>query len=318
MGDVAVALVNWNGLEFVPRCLESLFAQSHPPSQIVVVDNGSTDGSREWIRRHHSEVELIENERNKGFSAGYNRAIAACRSRFILILNTDVFLGPDFIAESLATLERSPDTGSTTGLIYQEATREELNGGFFMKRPMRIRPSSNLREDEEVFGCTGAAFLCRREMLDSVRLEGEIFDESFFAYCEDIDLAWRAQLNGWKARFNPLARAHHVGSGSLGGRLRFISKPVMFQRHVIKNRYLTLMKNASGATAMSLLPALALADVLLWLFLIVRSPWRIPLLMRAYIDLFRLLPETMRKRRPIQGGRTVEERYIRRFFRGWV
>ncbi len=92
----------------------------------------------------------------------------------------------------------------------------------------------------------------------------------------------------------------------------------MFQRHVIKNRYLALVKNASGTTAITLLPALALADLLLWLFLIVRSPWRIPLLMWAYIDVFRLLPETLRKRRAIQGGRTVEERHIRRFFRGWV
>lgn len=318
MVDVAVALANWNGLKFVPRCLQALIAQSHPPAQIVVVDNGSTDGSKEYIRRHHPEVELIENERNEGFAAGYNRAIAACRSRFVLILNTDVFLGTDFIAESLATLERSPDTGSATGLIYQEATREELNGGFYLRRPLRIRPSSNLREDEEVFGCTGAALLCRSEMLDSVRLEGEIFDESFFAYCEDIDLAWRAQLNGWKARFNPLARAHHLGSGSLGGRLRFIAKPVIFQRHVIKNRYLTLLKNAGCTTAISLLPALALADLLLWAYVTVRSPLRIPLLIGAYFDVLRLLPDILRKRKAIQAGRKVEERQIRRFFRGWV
>jgi GT2 family glycosyltransferase len=318
MGDVAVALANWNGLEFVPRCLQALVAQSHPPSQIVVVDNGSTDGSREWIRSNHPQVELIENEENEGFAAGYNRAIASCRSRFILILNTDVFLGRDFIAETLSTLERSSDIGATTGLIYQEATRQELNGGFFMRRLLRIRPSSNVREDEEVFGCTGAALLCRGEMLDSVRLEGEVFDESFFAYCEDIDLAWRAQLNGWKACFNPLARAHHVGSGSLGGRLRFVSKPVLFQRHVIKNRYLTLIKNASRSTVALLLPALVLADLALWMYLIARSPSRIALLLRAYLDVFRLLPEALRKRRAIQGRRAVEERDIKRFFNGWI
>ncbi len=317
MGDVAAALANWNGLEFLPRCLQSLTDQSHPPAQIVVVDNGSSDGSKEWIRQHYPQVELIENDRNQGFAAGYNRAIAACRSEYILILNTDVFLDRSFVAAGLSALKEVSDAGSATGLIYQEATREELNGGFFMRHLLRIQPSTNLSENEEVFGCTGSALLCRKQMLDAINLEGEFFDADFFSYCEDVDMAWRAQLLGWRALFTPLARAHHVGSGSLRGQLRFVAKPAWFQRHVIKNRYLTLIKNAPARRVFLLLPALILADLLIWFYLIVKSPRRVLLLMQAYGQVLRLLPSAMRKRKTIQGRRTVAESHIRQFFRGW-
>jgi len=316
-GGIDAALANWNGMRHIERCLEALFSQTLPLRQVVIVDNGSTDGSREWIRAHYPQVVLLENSCNKGFSAGYNRAIGACAAAYVLILNTDVFLEPGFTENALRGLTRSVDTGAATGLIYQEGTREWINGGFFLRSQIRIIHSGNLCAEEEVFGCTGAVMLCRREMLEAVRLNGEYFDETYFSYGEDIDLAWRAQLCGWKARFLPEARAFHVGSGSLDGQLRFVDKPPFFQRQTLKNRYLTLAKNGSPGVLLHLLPVFLLTEPLIWLYLLGRRPFHFPYLLLALVDAVRLMPITLRKRRQIRRQTVVSPAYIRRFLRSF-
>jgi len=314
---VAAVLANWNGMKYIGHCLEALFAQTRPLDRVVIVDNGSTDGSREWIRNRYPQIVLLENEINQGFAAGYNQAIAACDDPFVLILNTDVFLEPDFVEKALKGMERDGDTGMVTGLIYQKGTRQWINGGFFLRPQIRIAHSRNLGFEETVFGCTGAVVLCRRAMLESIKLEGEYFDETYFSYGEDIDLSWRAQLRGWKARFLPDARAFHVGSGSLAGRLRFVDKPAFFQRQTLKNRYLSLLKNASSGVLPRILPVFLLTEPLVWVYLLVRRPLRFPYLLLALLDVFRLFPVTWRKRRHIQRHNEVTAAYIRRFLRGF-
>lgn len=317
MREVAVALANWNGMKYIGRCLESILAQTWKPTRIVVVDNGSSDGSREWIQEHFPQVLLLRNESNRGFAVGYNQAIHACESSYILILNTDVFLASDFVENALRGFDQSPDTGAVTGLIYQESTKEWLNGGFFLRRQMRISHSRNTEEREEIFGCTGAVMLCRREMLEAVELDGEFFDETYFSYGEDIDLAWRAQLGGWKARYQPQARGYHIGSGSLEGNQRFIEKPAFFQRHLLKNRYLTVLKNASPGVLLYLLPSFLLTEPLVWLYLLMRRPLHFPYLLLALADVLSLLPQTLGKRRRIQRQSRVSSAYIRQFFCGF-
>ncbi|MSR82322.1 MAG: glycosyltransferase family 2 protein [Candidatus Latescibacteria bacterium] len=316
MSDTAAALANWNGMKYLDRCLAGLYAQTCPLAEVVVVDNGSTDGSQTWLRQHYPQVRLIENPTNRGFAAGYNQAIAACNAPYILVLNTDVFLEPDFLRQALQGFAPGPRVAAVTGLVFQEATQELLNGGFFLRRQIRIRHSTELDLPEEVFGATGAVVLFCREALEDLKVEGEYFDESYFGYGEDIDLAWRAQLWGWKVRFQPTPPAHHVGSGSLDGRLRFAEKPAFFQRHVLKNRYLTLIKNASPGVLLRLLPPLLLTELLLWPYLLFRWPLRAPYLSLALVDVLRLLPLALRRRRYIQGRRQVSSSYICGFFRG--
>ncbi len=316
MSAPAAALANWNGMKYLGRCLAGLYAQTCPLAEVVVVDNGSTDGSKEWLRAHYPQVRLIENATNRGFAAGYNQAIAACSAPFVLVLNTDVFLEPDFLAQAMRGFALGPRVAAVTGRVFQEATDELLNGGFFLRRQIRIRHSANLDHPEEVFGATGAVMLCRREALEDLRVEGEYFDESYFGYGEDIDLAWRAQLWGWRVRFEPGPLAHHVGSGSLDGRLRFAEKPAFFQRHVLKNRYLTLIKNATPGVLVQMLPALVLTELLLWPYLFLRWPRRAPYLGLALVDVLRLLPLAWRRRRLIQARRQVCSAHIRGFLRG--
>jgi GT2 family glycosyltransferase len=316
VSDTAAALANWNGMKYLDRCLAGLYAQTCPLAEVVVVDNGSTDGSKEWLREHYPQVRLIENPNNRGFAAGYNQAIAACNTPYVLVLNTDVFLEPDFLRQALQGFAHGPRVAAVTGPVYQEATQELLNGGFFLRRQLRIRHSTQLETPEEVFGATGAVFLCRREALEDLKVEGEYFDESYFGYGEDIDLAWRTQLWGWKVRYQPTPPAHHVGSGSLDGRLHFAQKPAFFQRHVLKNRYLTLAKNASPRVFLYLLPSLLLTELLLWPYLLLRWPLRAPYLALALADALRLLPLALRRRRLIQSRAQVSAAHICGFFRG--
>ena len=159
--------------------------------------------------------------------------------------------------------------------------------------------------------------LYRREALEQLRVGGQYFDEAYFAYGEDIDLSWRTQLQGWKILYEPSARAHHVGSGSLQGRLRFLDKPAVFQRHTLKNRYLTVLKNASPTTLLRLLPWLFLTELLLWPYLLLRRPWRVPFLLLAFADVVRLLPATLRKRAEIQARRRVPANHVHQFLRGF-
>jgi GT2 family glycosyltransferase len=312
---VSAVLANWNGMRHIEQCLEALRTQSRPPDEIVVVDNGSTDGSQRWLRERAHAVKLIENEDNAGFAAGYNQAIRASRGERVLIINTDVFLEPGFLEHTLAGMEGAPDIGSATGLIYQQATREWLNGGFWLRRQIRLAHSAQRERVAQVFGCTGALMLCRRAMLEDIAVEGEFFDESYFCYGEDIDLSWRAQLRGWRALFVPQARAYHVGSGSLDGHMRFIDKPALFQRHTLKNRYLTVLKNASVGVGLRLLPWLLISEPAVWLYLLVRRPLSVPYLLLLYPQLCRLLPAALARRAEIQRRSVVRAARINRAFR---
>ena len=315
MGEIAVALANWNGLKYLERCLESVFAQTCAPREGVIVDNCSTDGSAEWIADRYDQVHLLLNETNEGFAAGYSKAIAACSQPFVLILNTDVFLPPDFIEVTLAVLAEYPEAGAATGSVFQQGSGEWLNSGFFLQPQMRTELSANLDRAEAVFGCSGALILFRREMLEDIRIEGQYFDEAYFSYGEDIDLAWRAQLLGWQARFTPGAKAHHVGSGSSDDRLRFVDKPAFLQRHLLKNRYLTLVKNTSTGVLPYVLLPFILAEPLVWLYLLLRLPWRFPYLLLALADTCRLLPRALRGRRQLMRRQRVSAAYIRQVLR---
>jgi len=314
MAAVAAALANWNGVAHVGRCLECLQEQTSPVSEIAVVDNGSTDGSRELIASRFPQVRLLANDRNEGYAAGYNRAIAACDAPLILVLNTDVFLEPDWVDRAAAGLARHPDAAAVTGNLYERATERLISGGFYLRRQVRIRPAPLADEDVEVFGATGAAALFRREALEDVQVEGQCFDEAYFAYGEDIDLWWRARLLGWSAWNVPEARGEHVGSGSLEGRLRFVDKPVEFQRHTLRNRYLTLGKNATAGMLLRLLPALVLTELALWPYLLLTRPRSFTALARAPLEAAGLWGQVRRWRRQVLGR--ARARDLSRFVRG--
>ncbi len=317
MALVSVVIANWNGVRHIRRCLDAVFDQTWAEIEVVVVDNGSTDGSKEIIRRNYPQARLIENPANRGFGVAYNQAIRAAHGPYLLALNADVFLDREFVRLAVVGMERDPGIGTVAGRIYRDGTQDLMNAGVYLRKRLSLVNSANVDQEEFVFASNGAAPFHRRAMLEDVKVFDEYFDESYFAYQEDIDLAWRAQLRGWRCLYVPEATAHHVGSASVDGKVRLIDKPPFFQRHVLKNRYMTLTKNCSPGLFLSLFPSLLLTELLTWPYFLLRRPLRVPYLALAIVDYLRLLPLTLRKRRLIQGRRRVNDRYIRQFFKGF-
>lgn len=215
---VAVIIVNWNGRHHLEGCLAALLAQTVTDFDAIVVDNGSTDGSVEWVETHFPQVRLIRNEHNVGFAVGNNQAIRSTGAEFIVTLNNDTRVAPGWLAALVEAAESDPTVGMVASKMIFAGRPDTINSAGIALDPTGIAwdrlggtpDDPGEKTPIEVFGpCAGAA-LYRRTMLDQIGL----FDEDFFAYLEDVDLAWRARLAGWRCLYAPASRVYHAHSAT--------------------------------------------------------------------------------------------------------
>lgn len=218
---VSAIVLNWNGKDVTPECVESLLRQSYGLREIIVVDNGSTDGSLELIRREFgARVKIVENARNLGFAGGCNVGIRAAAGEYIALINSDATLDTEWMSELVKGIERTPSMGMAACKIYfagQEGILE--NTGQVVTRDGLGRTRGRLEKDvgqydhrSAVLCPSGCAALYRRKMLDEI----DLFDERFFAYADDIDIGIRGRLLGYKCFYIPTAVAYHKLSASFG------------------------------------------------------------------------------------------------------
>lgn len=316
MGLVTAVLVTWNSAPYLRRCLEGLRQQTHQPIELIVVDNASTDDSLDVVSRDATQV--IRNETNRGFSAAVNQALRVARGELVLLLNPDCHLLPDYV-ERLAAVLRD-DVGSATGLLVRaqgfgiEPTDEIDSAGIRMTRSGRHldigqgkRRAETLRTFE-VFGVSGAAAMYRMDFLRDVAIDGEIFDEDFFAYREDADLAWRGQLFGWRAFCEPAAVAYHVRRVTPEARRAL---PANVNMHSVKNRFLLRIKNEGAYLALRNAPFELARDLV-----VVGAAFTIELTsLPAFPWLWRNRKRVLAKRHAIQQRRKVSDRQLARWFR---
>src|SRR6266436_3741678 len=254
---VSVTIVTYNSGRFIKRCLESVLAQKYPDKEIVVIDNCSTDGTADILEQFEDRCQIVYNSENIGFAAAQNQAIALSSGDWVLTLNPDVLLLPNFIQALVDAGEIHPRIGTVCGkLLAMTATFDiparplvDSTGIYFnpmlrhLDRGSREIDNGHYLKHEYVFGATAAAALYRREMIDHISLDGEFFDSDFFVYREDADVAWRAQLMGWSCIYAPLARGYHVRNVLPGNRRAL---PPEINMHSVKNRFLMRIKNISG------------------------------------------------------------------------
>ncbi len=215
---VVVIVPNWNGMGHLEACLRSLLAQEFADYAVILVDNGSRDGSLELVQREFPQVCVIANATNLGFATANNQAVRASRSEFVATLNNDAWADPRWLGELVRAMEARPEVGMCASrmlLADQPAVvdsagiavdRVGIAWGLGGGSPDDGAASSPI----PVFSpCAGAA-LYRRAMLDEIGL----FDEDFFAYLEDVDLAWRAQWAGWQCLYVPTAVVYHAHSAT--------------------------------------------------------------------------------------------------------
>jgi GT2 family glycosyltransferase len=258
---------------------------------------------------------------NRGFSAGQNEAIRRSKGEWVLSLNPDVVLGPAFVANLVAAAESDARIGTVCGklLRWTPNTHPELTSivdstGMYFLRNLRHLDRGSGEQDagqydraEFVFGATGAAALYRRTMIDDISVFGEFFDEDFFAYREDADLGWRAQLMGWKCLYTPTAVAWHVRRVTPDRRSEL---PLAINWHSVKNRFLMRAKNASLSLYAHLFPHFAARDSAIIGYALLRD-WR---LISALAYPPRHRAATRRKRDWIQSHRRVADRELLRWF----
>lgn len=216
---VSVLVVNWNGRDHLENCLASLLAQTCTGVEIILIDNGSSDGSASFVETRFGEsVRIARNDANLGYGSGLNIGIGLARGRYLFALNNDTELSPDCLAILVEAADRHPNSGSFAPKILSYADHSIIDNvghllypdGLSRGRGRLERDGGQYDREEEILIASGCAMLLRRAMLDDVG----VFDDDFFAYCEDTDLGLRAQLAGWHCRAVPAARVYHKYSAS--------------------------------------------------------------------------------------------------------
>ena len=251
---VSVTVVTYNSGRFIKRCLESVLAQKYPNLEVIVIDNASTDGTADLLEPFADRCRIYYNDKNIGFAAAQNQAIDLAQGEWILTLNPDVLLLPNFINALVEAGHLDPKAGTICGKLLTILATFDLpdkqlvdSTGIYFTPMLRHLDRGSQEVDnghylsfEYVFGATAAAALYRRSMIDDIRVGGEFFDPDFFVYREDADVAWRAQLMGWRCLYTPLARGYHVRNVLPGNRRAL---PAVINMHSVKNRFLMRIKN---------------------------------------------------------------------------
>ncbi len=299
----SIIIVNWNGEQFLEQCLTALMKQTVKPHEIVLLDNASTDGSIE-IAQRFPRVRLMALDRNTGFARGNNLAIEAAStdSEWIALINPDAFAEPSWLESLLAAAECNPEFDIFAGKLVNATHPTLLDGagdayhisGLVWRMEHGCPVSASADNEREVFSPCAAAALYRRSALDQVGG----FDEDYFCYVEDVDLGFRLRLDGYRCLYVPQAVAHHVGSGTTGGRH---SDFALYHGH--RNLVWTFIKDMPGILFWLLLPL----HVALNMISIIWFAWRGhgKVVLRAKRDALLGLPLMWRKRRQIQQARVA-------------
>lgn len=315
---VSVIIINWNGEKYLNNCLKSILEQDYHSLELLFVDNNSIDNSVPFVRKKFNQVRLIENNSNIGYSGAANVGIKASTGEYILLLNPDIVLEKFFILKLVETMGRE-EVGFASGKLYRTSNANndqnvlDSTGHIIYKNRRVIDRGQDETDfgqyDQEIniFGVCGAAAMFKRKMLDNISIDGEYFDEDFFAYKEDVDICWRANIYGWHGKFNSDAIAFHYRGWKPGKRDK-VSEFVRY--HSIKNRYLMLLKNDFLRNVMIDFPRIFINDLAVFIYLILREPKAL----KAYLTVLKLLPKMFKKRRIIMKNKKI----ISSQFRRWI
>jgi GT2 family glycosyltransferase len=320
--SVTVIVLNYNGQRHLQPCLTSLEALDYPRCTLMVADNGSSDGSIDYVGKHHPRVRIVPMHANLGFALAYNRAVAQADTEYVALLNNDTRVSPSWLTELVEAAERNRSAAAAAAIVDWDGTRIDFVGGL----PTAIGHSWQVDYGEPVgrdyperrllFGC-GGALLVRRDAFG----EAGGFDEDFFAYFEDVDLGWRMNLLGHATVFAPRATTFHRLHGTFGG----VSRPLRLRLYE-RNALAMIYKNYGDESLARVLPvavALTLGRNLEQARLDGQSirfgftePRSVPLpspvvaTLLALEDFARWLPALREKRQRIQEARQVSDEAI--------
>jgi GT2 family glycosyltransferase len=300
---VSVVVPNWNGMRFVGMCLDSLAKLDFEDYEVIVVDNGSADGSREMIEEQYPDVKLLKLPDNMGFAIACNEGIKASNAEYIVLLNNDIEVTPDWLRELYEGMERHPECGmGTTKMMFLDQRDVFYNTGDLFHswsagggRGQGEKDVGQYEKEDYVFGACAGAGIYRREFFNQVGL----FDEDFFIFAEDVDLNMRGQLQGLKAVYLPKAKVYHIGTATVGlysDRYVYLCK---------RNDIWVFIKNYSLKMYFKYLSSIwkhQFADIKYFTY---RGQGQV--LLKSKWDALKLLPQMLCRRKKIQSTRTTSD-----------
>ena len=221
MKSITIVIPNYNGMKYLQGCLDSLREQTEQDFETILVDNGSTDGSVDYVRTQYPEVKIRAYHKNTGFCRAVNTGIRLSKAPYVLLLNNDVICGKDMVRELLRAIRSGKNIFSCCAKLVRMDDPGKLDdaGDYYSALGWAFargkgQPASLYEREEKIFACCGAAAIYSRSILNEIGL----FDENHFAYLEDLDIGYRAQIRGYENRFIPSAVVRHAGSGTSGSR----------------------------------------------------------------------------------------------------
>ena len=321
---ISVVVLNWNGKRFLEECIDSLKGQTFRDFETILVDNGSTDGSAEFVEERYGEfIRILRNSENLGYTGGNNVGIRSARGKWIVLLNNDTWVHPNWLEEMVKVVGSDHRIGMWSPKICSYFKRDQIEAvGELIYRDGLVRARGQYEQDrgqyeemEEIFFPCGCSGMYRRVLFDEIGL----FDEDFFAYGDDAEIGIRARMAGWKCLYVPKALVYHKSSGSTGqhspfkafyvernrfwitvkyfpASLLLLSLPFTFYRFILQAYGALTHKGAAGK------------------FTEIHSPLLlVGILLKAYGSGFRYLPRMMRKRKKLKALRKV----LNAEFYGW-
>lgn len=311
MPTVSIIIPNWNGMAHLPDCLDSIGVQTMEPMETIIVDNGSSDGSVEFVKTHYPWAVVIPLPSNAGVGIALNRGISESRGEYLALLNNDIALSPQWLETMVTALQSEAQAGSVACkmLKFYERNRIDAAGDFLTRAGAPFARGFNEPDNGEydtrgfVFGACGGAALYRRAMLEEIG----VFDEDFVSFFEDVDLAFRAQLAGYKCLYVPTAVCYHKRGATFRTRSGYEIR--MMQRNLTS----LYVKNFPAWLLLTKMP-LILASRGRQLYRSVSGGGLISAVTGMW-EGFLLVPAMLRKRGAIQGKRRVSLQYIRTFMR---
>lgn len=309
--SVSVIVVNYNGGGIVLDCVKAAGRQSISGFELILVDNHSTDGSLDELRRFFESgsanypFKLISLDRNTGFAGGNIEGLRHASGQYIALLNNDAVPQPGWLGELVSAMDSRPEAGMCASNLICMGTNTIDSAGDGYATIMRGfkrgegQPASAFADRQYVFGACAGAALFRRKMIDEIGF----LDRDFFVIHEDVDMSFRAQLSGWKVLHVPQAMAFHRVRSSIG------TMSDMAVYYTVRNSELTKIKNMPLGLFMRLLFQFILGEAAEFLYFAVKHR-RLGVYLKAKLDVLKHLPGVIRKRRAVMAMKKVPDEYI--------
>lgn len=334
MKDTAVVIANWNGKEHLEKCLPALRNQTYKNFKTILVDNGSLDNSVFFVEKNYPEVELIKLDKNTGFARannlGIQKAFADENIKYLITLNNDTQATEDYLEKLIECAKNHPAAGSVQPKVLNFFIKKIIDSAGILihfdmsaiNRGQKEKDAGQYEKEEEIFGASASAALYVREALEKIKFSnGDYFDSDYFAYNEDVDLAWRMRLAGFSAFYCPQAAVFHVHSATGKKYSPFKSF------HIHRNQYYNILKNLPFCfmlKALAFMPiryCLLLASVLrkkgpaAKLAENTQEEGIVRIVLKSWWQIIKNLPTLMRKRKFIQKNKTVKNAEIRKWLK---